>query len=91
MTAHAIRQNAGKGAKCGQMVRIMVSLPPADMRRMTWLAQKRNVPVANVLRDAVWAYMLPIASDADRDASREAKAPLCGDAPNLHLQSESNT
>lgn len=30
-------------------------------------------------------------SKAGTSASREAKAPPCGDAPNLHLQSESNT
>lgn len=68
MTAHTVRKKAGKGAECGQMVRIMVSLPPDDMRRITWLAQKRNVPVASVLRDAVWTYTLPIAIDADKAA-----------------------
>ncbi len=85
MTGHANRQSAGKGASIGNLVRIMVSLSPDDMRRVSWLAQRRKHPVAKVLRDAVYAYMLPIAADADADISREAKAP----APAAHLQIKS--
>jgi len=70
MSAHAIRlKRTAKGARAGKMVRVMASLPPDDMRRLTWLAAKRRVPVANVLRDAVYAYMLPIAADADREVA----------------------
>lgn len=32
------------------------------------VANKHGVPVSNVLRNAVWAYLLPIAADADRAA-----------------------
>lgn len=75
MTAHAVRQRAGRGASIGKMARIMVSVPPEDMRRLTWLAGQRGVPVSKVLRDAVWAYLLPIAPDADRAAGLEAIEP----------------
>lgn len=68
MTAHTCRyRREAQGAVAGKMRRVMVSVPPDDMRRITWLARKRKVPVAKVLRDAVWAYVLPIAADADRD------------------------
>jgi hypothetical protein len=43
------------------------SIDEKDLRRLTWLAAKRGKPLASVIRDAVWAYLLPIAADADRD------------------------
>lgn len=46
-----------------------MSLPPDEMRRLVWLALRRGVPVAQVLRDAVHAYLLPIRADADREES----------------------
>ncbi|MBS0219159.1 MAG: hypothetical protein JSR91_00305 [Proteobacteria bacterium] len=68
MTAHTCRyKRPAKGARTGNMVRIMASITPEDMRRLTWLANKRQVPVAKLIRDAVWAYLLPIAADADAE------------------------
>lgn len=66
MTVHTCRvKRQAKGARAGKMARVMVSLQPDDMRRLTWWANKHGVPVSNVLRNAVWAYLLPIAADAD--------------------------
>lgn len=68
MTVHTVRlKRPAKGARTGKMVRVMASLEPADFRRLSLLARRRKVPVARVLRDAVYAYMLPIAADADRE------------------------
>lgn len=49
--------------------RICVTLAPDSFRRMAWLARKRKVPMNAVLSDAVYAYCLPIAADADREVS----------------------
>lgn len=69
MTAHTCRyKRPARGAVAGNLSRIMVSLPPDDMRRLTWLAERRKIPVARLLRIAVWAYLLPIAPDADAAA-----------------------
>lgn len=66
MTVHTCRVNrTAKGARSGKMTRIAVSLEPDDMRRLTWWAAKNKVPVSSVLRNAVWAYLLPVAADAD--------------------------
>ena len=69
MTAHKVRRKrlahgtpSGKGGG-GQLVRIMVSLPPDDFRRLAELARQRGQPVAAVIREAVWAYLLPIEPD----------------------------
>lgn len=74
MTYHATRKGCAEGSLSvdDKSPRIAVSLPPDDMRRLAWLAAKRGVPVASVLRDAVWAYLLPIAIDADADHRRSA-------------------
>jgi uncharacterized protein YfaQ (DUF2300 family) len=70
VTAHTCRfKSPAQGARAGKMARIMVSLPPEDMRRLTWLAERRKLPVAKLLRIAVWAYLLPIAVDADEVAA----------------------
>lgn len=71
MTVHTIRRKPATGSQAKRMglVRIMASIPPDDFRRLTWLAAKRKVPVSNVLRDAVYAYLMPIAPDADRALS----------------------
>ncbi len=45
------------------MVRIMGSFPADDWKCVVWLAAKRGVPVANVLRDCVFAYVECIRSD----------------------------
>ena len=48
--------------------RICVTLDADGFRRMAWLARKRGVPMNAVLADAVYAYVLPISADADREA-----------------------
>jgi hypothetical protein len=61
MTAHTVRtKRKAKGACAGNMVRIMASVDSADFRLLQALANKREIPVAKVLRDAVWAYLLPL-------------------------------
>ena len=61
MTAHTVRlKRKAKGARAGNMVRIMASFEPADFRLLQALANKRKIPVSRVLRDAVWAYLLPL-------------------------------
>ena len=73
MTYHATRSRPASGSTgsnpFGQKLspRISVALPEDDMRRLTWWAAKKGKPVAAVLRDAVWAYLLPIAADADKE------------------------
>jgi hypothetical protein len=49
--------------------RICVTLDADGFRRMAWLARKRGVPMNAVLADAVYAYVLPIAADADADTA----------------------
>jgi non-ribosomal peptide synthetase component F len=61
-------------------VAISVDLPTDDLARLTWWAEKKGVPVAVVLRDAVWAYLLPVRDDYATSKSKAA-------APAPHLQS----
>jgi hypothetical protein len=73
---HKTRQGKAKGSARenanGHALspRMAFSVNEDDFRRLCWLAKKRNLPVAAVLRDAVWAYLLPIAPDADREERR---------------------
>jgi hypothetical protein len=72
MTFHSRRRKPGKVTKPTNELghdmspRIAVSLPEDDMRRLVWYANKIGKPVAHLVRLAVWAYLLPIASDADK-------------------------
>lgn len=77
MTAHTIRlKRKANGAKCGHMLRVMASLDPEDFKRLKWIADRRQVPIARVIRDAVWAYVLPIKTEADAEnAAARAKRP----------------
>ena len=58
----------------GPTARVSADVPKDDARRLAWLARKRRVPLAAVLRDAVYAYVLPIATDADAARRRRRKA-----------------
>lgn len=69
------RKKHGKGCPLYRGVedgprRICVTLDAAGFRRMAWLARKRNVPMNTVLQDAVYAYCLPIAPDADAEVGK---------------------
>ena len=57
-----------KGVENGPR-RICVTLDADSFRRMAWLARKRGVPMNAVLATAVYAYVLPIAADADADST----------------------
>lgn len=76
MTYHSTRKRPANGSARtnanGNKLspRISLALPPDDMRRLTWFAEQKGKPVAAVLRDAVWAYLLPIAADADREVAQ---------------------
>lgn len=64
------RERHGKGTPLYPGVengprRIVVTLDADSFRRMAWLARKRGVPMNTILADAVYAYCLPIAADAD--------------------------
>lgn len=48
--------------------RIVVSIDADDFRRLAWWANRKGVPTAAVIRDAVRAYLLPVRVDADRAA-----------------------
>lgn len=71
MTMHTTRLKRANGTSRANghghklSPRIAITLSEDDFRRLTWLADKRGVPVAAVLRDAVWAYMIPITPEAD--------------------------
>ena len=72
-TAYQRRHKHGKGTPLYKDVengprRICVTLDSDGFRRMAWLAKKRGVPMNTVLQDAVYAYCLPIAADADAEA-----------------------
>ena len=41
--------------------RLAVAIRPAELRLVKRLARQWRVPVADVLRLAVWAYVLPLA------------------------------
>jgi hypothetical protein len=59
-----------KGPKCpgrqngAKSPRIAVSLDRVDFDSLTALAARKKIPVAQVLRDAVWAYLLPFRGTA---------------------------
>jgi len=68
--AYRRREKHGRGTPLYQGCddgprRICVTLDADGFRRMAWLARKRGVPMNAVLADAVYAYVLPIAADAD--------------------------
>ncbi len=73
MSQHKIRRQVATGSEIEKkgtrsfnmprMVRIMGSFPAEDWKCIVWLAKKRGVPVANVLRDAVFSYVMPIRPD----------------------------
>jgi len=80
MTYHTTRSKPAAGSTgnnpLGQKLspRIAFSLPEDDMRRLTWWSAKKGKPVSAILRDAVWAYLLPIAADADKEAKDEGQS-----------------
>lgn len=39
--------------------RVAVSLDEIDFANITWLAGQKEKPVSAVIRDAIWAYLLP--------------------------------
>lgn len=49
----------------GLTPRISVGFEERDWKRITWLAAQQQVPVASIIRDAVYAYCLCIAPEAD--------------------------
>lgn len=61
MTFHTRTIRKPKGSKVGaqRSPRIAISLPPEDMRLICWLADVKKRPVAEILRDAAAAYVLP--------------------------------
>lgn len=71
MTFHASRLSAkrARGSAPGDCVspRIAVSLPEADMACLCWWAAKKGVPVATVMRNAVWAYLQCVRADFERE------------------------
>lgn len=74
-TVYRKRRKHGKGTPFYKGVensprRIMVTLDNDGFRRMAWLARKRGVPMNAVLQDAVYAYCLPIAADADAEVGK---------------------
>ena len=75
MGFHATRARAARAPagvnRFDRSPSISVTLPPEDMRRLKWWAAKKGLPVASILRDAIWAYLLPIAGDADAAHRKE--------------------
>jgi hypothetical protein len=74
-SAYRRREKHGNGTPLYEGVedgprRICVTLDADGFRRMAWLARKRGVPMNTVLADAVYAYVLPIAADADSDTTK---------------------
>ena len=75
MTYHATRSKPAAGSVGSNPLghklspRIAVSIPDDDMRVLAWWAAKKGKPVASVVRDAVWAYLLPVRADADKEQS----------------------
>lgn len=71
VTAHKIRVKVANGSRivskgtrqAPKMVRIMGSFPEADWKCLQHVARVKKLPIAQVLRDAVWAYALPFRAD----------------------------
>jgi len=69
VTAHKIRRKTARGSKMSTkgtraattpgMVRITGSFPVGDWACLEHVARVKKLPIAQVLRDAVWAYALP--------------------------------
>lgn len=62
MTFHSRSKRKVKGHgpnRFARSPRIAVSLDPVDHHNIVWLAEQKGIPVAHVIRDAIWAYMLP--------------------------------
>lgn len=64
--AHGTTKNGNRTER--HSPRIVVSIDADDMRRLAWWANRKGVPTAAVIRDAVRAYLLPVRVDADRAA-----------------------
>lgn len=56
---HGCKQRPQKRAPSNNSLRVTVSLDDQDRQLIEWLAEKKDRPVAQVLRDAVAAYVLP--------------------------------
>lgn len=71
MTVHKIRRKTARGSKMATngkgrasgMVRITGSFPLGDWAVLEHVARLKKLPVAQVLRDAVWAYGRPFRGD----------------------------
>lgn len=65
MTFHTKSKRKVRGPKCpgrqngAKSPRISVSLDVIDFHNIAWLAEQKGKPVAAVIRDALWAYLLP--------------------------------
>ncbi len=56
-----------KKARDAEVLRLLkaAGVSASDVRRLRWWARTAGKPLAAILQDAVWAYLLPIAADAD--------------------------
>ena len=59
MTLHITRSKPATGKRRGDQVSIMAHLPAADFAILQRLAEQKKLPLTQILRDAVWAYVLP--------------------------------
>lgn len=73
MTAHKIRRTVAKASRCGQYDRIAASLPEEDMRLVLWWADRKKIPAAQVIRDAVSAFFMPFKSNPGLDRETVVK------------------
>lgn len=60
MTLHTARKIAANGRRRGDQVSIMAHLPADDFAILQRLAEQKSLPLTQILRDAVWAYVLPL-------------------------------
>lgn len=75
MTFHSTSDRKPKGSVTGDQKspRLAVSYDPEDMEVAVWLAEKKGIPLAQVMRDALYSYLLPFRNNPkDRDKMFEA-------------------
>lgn len=75
MTFHSKRKRPAKGAKLAakrhSTPRLAASIPDEDLALLTRLAARKGIPASQVIRDAIFAYLLPFRNNPTWDAEAE--------------------
>lgn len=65
MTLHTRRKIVARGKPHGDQVSIMAHLPADYFAALQNIALQKGLPLTQILRNAVWAYVLPFKGKAE--------------------------